>query len=169
MWQKMKISKRYHLRARERKDLAQQITRVLKINLLQMNKKKTRTEVLELSDGHQIIIVSNLPSFIIKDNVLYPTLLNAEILSCMPTITVDTGAVPYICNGAHLMAPGITEFDGSFEEGDILVINEERHNKPLAIGQSLLPSYQLEQINSGKVALNLHYVSDPIWIFLHNR
>jgi PUA domain protein len=164
----MKISKRYHLRARERKDIAQQISYVLKIDFPQINKKKTRTEILELSDGQKIILFNNLPSFILDDNDLYPTLLNADILTYLPTITVDAGAVPYICNGAHLMAPGITEFAGSFEEDDILVIDEERHNKPLAIGRSLLRSHQLENINSGKVALNLHYVSDPVWTFLHN-
>jgi PUA domain protein len=165
---KMKISKRYHLRARERKDFAQQLSLVLKINVSQLNKKKTRTEVLELSDGHQIIAINNLPSFIIEDHILYPTLLNSDILSCLPTITVDTGAVPYICNGAHLMAPGITAFTEPFEEGDILVINEERYHKPLAIGQSLLHSQQLKSITTGKVALNLHYVSDPLWLFLNN-
>ena len=164
----MKISKRYHLRSRERKDLAQQLSHVLKMNLSQLNKKKTRTEVLELSDSRQIIVINNHPSFVIEDNILYPTLLNTDILSYLPTITVDTGAVPYICNGAHLMAPGITEFTEPFKEGDILVITEERYNKPLAIGQSLLSSYQLRSIKTGKVALNLHYVSDPIWIFLHN-
>ena len=164
----MKISKRYHLRARERKDLAHQLSQVLKINTIQLNKKKTRTEVLELSDGHQIIVINNQPSFIIKDDALYPTLLNTYILSYLPTITVDVGAVPYICNGAHLMAPGITEYTEPFEEGDILVINEERYKKPLAIGQSLLHSLQLRSITTGKVALNLHYVSDPIWIFLHS-
>jgi PUA domain protein len=148
--------------------LVQQLTHVLKINLSQLNKKKTRTEVLELSDSRQIIVINNRPSFIIEDNVLYPTLLNTDILSYLPTITVDMGAVPYICDGAHLMAPGITEFTEPFEEGDILVITEERYNKPLAIGQSLLPSHQLRSIKTGKVALNLHYVSDPIWIFLHN-
>ena len=94
--------------------------------------------------------------------------MNAVILTFLPTITVDTGAVPYICNGAHLMAPGITEFSQPFEEGDIIIIDEERHNKPLAIGRSLQPSHQLETINSGKVALNLHYVGDKIWTFLHN-
>jgi PUA-domain protein len=156
------------MRARERKDLAQHLSDILKINLSQLNKKKTRTEVLELSDGHQIIVINNHPSFIIEKTVLYPTLLNTDILSCLPTITVDAGAVPYICNGAHLMAPGITEFTEPFEEGNILVINEERHNKPLAIGQSLLSSQQLRNITTGKVALNLHYVSDPIWTFLHN-
>lgn len=164
----MKISKRYHLRARERKDLAQQLAHLLKMNLSHLNKKKTRTEVLELSDRRQIIVIDDRPSFIIAGNILYPTLLNTDILSHLPTITVDAGAVPYICNGAHLMAPGITEFTEPFEEGDILVINEERHNKPLAIGQSLLPSHQLGSITTGRVALNLHYVSDPIWIFLHN-
>lgn len=164
----MKISKRYHLRSREQKDLAQQLTHVLKFNLSQLTKKKSRTEVLELSSGQQIIVINSLPSFIIDDDVLYPTLLNPDVLSCLPTITVDAGAVPFICNGADLMAPGITEFTEPFEEGDILVINEERHNKPLAIGQSLLPSHKLGSITSGKVALNLHYVSDPLWRFLHN-
>jgi PUA domain protein len=81
---------------------------------------------------------------------------------------VDIGAVPYICNGAHLMAPGITKFTGTFNDGDIIIINEERHNQPLAIGRSLLPSSQLQYTQTGKVALNLHYVGDPIWIFLKN-
>jgi PUA domain protein len=164
----MKISKRYHLRARERKELTHNLSKVLTIDFPQINTKKVRTEVLELSDGKQIIVLDNLPSFIIEDNVLFPALLNAEVLTYFPIITVDSGAVPYICNGADLMAPGITKFTGTFNEGDIIIINEERHNQPLAIGRSLLSSSQLKNTHAGKVALNLHYVGDPIWIFLKN-
>lgn len=164
----MKISKRYHLRARERKDLAHNLSQVLKIHFPQINQKKSRTEILELSDGIQIIIFDNLPSFIIDGKVLFPTLFNTDVLVRFPTITVDIGAVPYICNGAHLMAPGITKITGTFEKGDIVVINEERHSQSLAIGQSLLPSPQLSNMQSGKVALNLHYVGDLIWTFLNN-
>jgi PUA domain protein len=164
----MKISKRYHLRARERKELAQNLYHRLKIDFLQINKKKAKIEVLELSEGTKIIVFDNLPSFIIEDSFLSPTLLNTDVLTHFSTITVDMGAVPYICNGAHLMAPGITKFSGTFDEGDIVIINEERHNQPLAIGRSLLHSSQLVNTRSGKVALNLHYVGDPIWIFLKN-
>ena len=156
------------MRARERKELAQNLANVLKTDFQQINKKRAKIEVLELSEGTKIIVFDNLPSFIIENNILSPTLLNTDVLTHFSTITVDMGAVPYICNGAHLMAPGITKSSGTFNEGDIVIINEERHNQPLAIGRSLLHSSQLANTQTGKVALNLHYVGDPIWLFLQN-
>ena len=47
------------------------------------------------------------------------------------------GAIPYICKGADVMAPGIKEIPLNFNEGDIVVVRDIKHRKALAIGKAL--------------------------------
>jgi PUA domain protein len=61
------------------------------------------------------------------------------------------------------MRPGITDIDGSVEQGDFVVITEERHGKPLAIGEALYSSTDIKKMDQGKAILNIHYVGDKMW------
>jgi PUA domain protein len=73
------------------------------------------------------------------------------------------GAIPYVCNGADVMAPGITDMIGEFEEGDIVVVRDVRHNKALAVGKAMRTSREIMDSKKGKVIRNLHYVGDRLW------
>ena len=73
------------------------------------------------------------------------------------------GAVPHICNGANVMAPGIRRFKGDFVEGDLVSIVDENHEKPLAIGEILYNAKTANIIKHGLVVRNIHYVGDKIW------
>jgi PUA domain protein len=64
------------------------------------------------------------------------------------------------------MAPGIVRILGDFNEDDILLISDEKHQKPLAIGKALSDSKHMEKLRHGKVAKNIHYVGDSLWNLL---
>jgi PUA domain protein len=61
------------------------------------------------------------------------------------------------------MSPGIVDADTSIEPGETIIIIEEGHNKPLAIGISLITGQEMIDNNKGKAIENLHYVGDEIW------
>ena len=45
----------------------------------------------------------------------------------------------------------------------VVIIVEETHNKPLAIGISLITGPEMVENSEGKAIKNIHYVGDAIW------
>ena len=97
----------------------------------------------------------------IQDEYL-PFLSETEILKKFPSVTVDMGAVKFMCNGANLMRPGIRKFT-SFDKDQLVCIVEESQNKFLAVGKSTMSSEDAEKIDKGEILKNLHYISDKSW------
>jgi len=73
------------------------------------------------------------------------------------------GAVPHVCNGADVMAPGVVQIQGDFDKGDFVVVVDERHGKPLAVGVALIDARTMRGLKQGKVLENVHYVGDRLW------
>lgn len=92
-----------------------------------------------------------------------PTLIFEKALEHLSKIVVDMGAVPHICNGADVMAPGVVQIEGEFQVNTLLLVTDERHQKPLAIGKALFNSEAMKNIRQGKIVKNLHYVGDKLW------
>lgn len=126
---------------------------------------KPRIEVAETPTAKLFIIDGN-PLFARSEGIFLPTLISDEVFLLLPKIIVDMGAVPHICSGADLMAPGIVRIDGDFKIDDLLLIADERHGKPLAIGVALLDSHTMGKVKHGKVVKNIHYVGDRLWKML---
>ena len=118
---------------------------------------------MSLNFGGRVFFVDEIPSFIESGNEIFPTLFNERVLSKIPSLTVNVGAVPYICNGADIMAPGVTEANGDFEVDRIITISEEKFSKKIAVARALYNSQEIIGKQQGKVAENLHYVSDKFW------
>ena len=97
-----------------------------------------------------------------KERYIVPFLGDVTLLSRFPSVTVDMGAVRFVCNGAKVTRPGITAFD-SFKKGNIVVIKDEVHGKPLAVGIALIDSDKAVEEQKGYVIQTLHYISDKIW------
>jgi len=116
----------------------------------------------EVEDGSTIYIFERVALLSRRKDTLFPTLLN-NILDSMPSAVVDMGAIPFVCNGADVMAPGIVEVEGDFPEGGLLVIRDVRHRKALAVGKAMLSSEEMRNKDKGKVIVNLHHVGDKIW------
>jgi PUA domain protein len=80
-------------------------------------------------------------------------------------VTVDMGAVSFVCNGADVMSPGIVEADPAIDEGDLVWIRDEKNMKPLAIGMALVKGTDMAGGGKGKAVKSIHYVGDKLWTF----
>jgi PUA domain protein len=128
--------------------------------------KTTSVEVTKHSSGFTIYLVNGNPSYVRKNNNLFPVLSNEKLVNLLNRITVDMGAIPYICNGADVMAPGVVNVSGDFDYGVLVTIIDENHGKAIAIGKAAFNSKDIRNSEKGKVVTILHYVGDRIWHFV---
>lgn len=156
--------RRYSLKLKEGKLILNKVSEKLKINVETILGSKANVETVEADFG-QIILVNGKPLLFKVDNHVLPTLFFKEISAHMPKVVVDMGAVPYVCKGADVMAPGIRRIEGEFGNGDLVVIVDETHGKALALGESLYDSQTARATKKGAVVKTLHFVSDKIWNF----
>jgi PUA-domain protein len=156
--------RRYALKSKQAKQILNDIADRLKVNVDALFGLKTNVEVVEADVGN-IYLVNGKPLFFkVRDRVL-PTLLFQDFALRAPKIVVDMGAVPYVCNGADIMAPGIVRVEGEFKEGDLVLVVDEKHRKPLAVGESICDAESTRNTKQGAVIKNVHFVSDKIWDF----
>lgn len=113
-------------------------------------------------DDKLIYYLDNRIEFVRDENGLYPY-IGGKYVDKLPTVVVDMGAIPYVCNGADIMAPGIVEIKQDFNEGEVVVIRDVDHGKALAIGRAKIGSEEIEKSKKGKVITNLSYVGDKLW------
>jgi len=116
----------------------------------------------EAEDGTTVYLLDGEALLARREGTLFPTLIHPA-LDELPSIVVDMGAIPYVCNGADVMAPGIVEVRGGFSEGEFVVIRDVTHGKALSVGVSLVSSEEMREMRKGKAIRNLHHVGDKIW------
>lgn len=90
-------------------------------------------------------------------------LSDEDVRSKLKTLSVDMGAVRFVVNGADIMRPGIPKFDKTLEKGEPVLVLDESHGKPLAIGIMVYSGIEMEENEAGKAVKNIHYVGDAIW------
>ena len=73
------------------------------------------------------------------------------------------GAVPFISKGADVMRPGIKEIDSNIEKHGPVIIIDEKHGKPIAVGIAMYSFDEISSMKEGKVIKTLHYIGDKIW------
>jgi len=142
------------------KTLIPQLTKYM--NELEFGEREKRVEIVEVA-GQEILLIDGEPFLFKSEGQLFPTLVFERYISSAPYVVVDMGAVPHICNGADVMAPGVRAVSGSFLKGEIVIVLDETHKKPLAVGKALYDSEAMGKISSGAVVETLHYVGDKIW------
>jgi PUA domain protein len=160
-----KALRRHFLRGKEAVQLLRSFSEVVKADEKRLFGEKTRVEAVETDVG-KIFLVGGMPLLAIYKDAFLPTLIFDKALNRLPKVVVDMGAVPYVCNGADVMAPGVVEIQGEFQADEFLLVVDERHRKPLAIGRALLNSQAMKSIKQGKIIKNLHYVGDKLWNLL---
>jgi PUA-domain protein len=160
-----KKRRRHFLKEKEAKRFLLEVSKTLGTDIERLLSSKTGVEVNE-TEIAEIFLFDGRPLLARSNGVLFPTLSFEELFSVIPKIVVDMGAVPYVCKGADVMAPGVVDIKGEFEENDLLLIVDERHGKPLAIGVALFSSEDMKALDSGKIVKNLHYVGDKLWNYL---
>ena len=154
--------KRHHLSKKEARRIAGEAERLLGISI----PRKASMERAQ-GQGVELILVNGTPVFTLIEGKLVPTLhillARREALEKLPRVVVDEGAVGPVSRGADVMAPGILRVEGEFEEGDIVVVVDPKHQLPLAVTQALHSSQQIREMKKGKTLKNLHHVGDKIW------
>ncbi len=157
--------KRYFIKAKEAKEILREASEKLRLNLEDLFGSEARMELVEADFGKIFLLNSN-PILFKGNGEIFPTLHFEAFISIAPKVSVDMGAVPHICNGADVMAPGIVHFKGSFSKGDLVVVVDERHDKPIAIGEIIYSSDEVSKVKRGVVVKNIHFVGDRVWNFI---
>jgi PUA domain protein len=155
-------NRKYTLKSKDSKKLLKEVSANLGADVENILGTKTRIEINEIESG-ELFVFGGRALLAKSDNVLFFTLAFEELFSLFPKIVVDMGAVPYVCKGADVMAPGIRSVNGDFETNKLVIVVDERHNKPLAVGMALLNSEEMKATKKGKVIKTLHYVGDKFW------
>ncbi len=78
-------------------------------------------------------------------------------------VTVDMGAVPFVYNGADVMAPGIVDADPGIRPGDLVWVRDEKNRRPLAVGRAVMDGPTMAREERGKALESLHHVGDDLW------
>ena len=157
----MPTQRRYPLKTKEAKHILDQANQTLKLSL----DDKATVEVVE-SDVGEIYLIEGKPLLFKAGDHVLPALLFTEFTSKAPKIVVDMGAIPYVCKGATVMAPGIVRVEGEFARGDLVLVVDMKHGKALAVGEALMDSATAKVTKKGPVVKTLHYVSDKIWDYI---
>jgi len=154
--------RRYALKTKEAKQVLADASASLKLNLEALFGGKATVEVVESEVG-QIYLIGGKPLLFKAETKILPTLHFTEYIVGAPKIVVDMGAVPYVCKGATVMAPGIVRIEGEFGKGDLVVVLDMKHGKALGLGETLMDAETARQTKKGPVVKTLHFVSDKIW------
>jgi PUA domain protein len=155
----MKIKSRHHLKGSDARKV------IAKIEPFLADPSRLHKASLEMAisdEGKDLIFVDGRPLMMIVDEQPFFTVLGAiELMPVKRLVVVDSGAVRFVVNGADIMKPGIVSADPEIAAGDMVVIVEERHNKPLAVGRALVAGTEMK--GEGKAVKSLHHVGDEIW------
>ena len=123
--------------------------------------KQKNIKTHDVTENGVIITGNEITAVKIGENIL-PFLDDIPILEKFPYVTVDMGAVKFVCKGANVMRPGIINFS-DFESGEIVCVIEESQNKFLAVGKAEMSSKEAQDASKGEVIKNMHYISDDFW------
>lgn len=155
----MKIKSRHHLKGSDARKIVAAIEPFLSDPSAL---RRASLELAETDDEIDLIFVDGRPLIMMMEGTPFFTVLGAiELKPSKKLVVVDSGAVRFIANGADVMNPGIVFADQDISMGDLVVIVEERHKKPLAVGRALLSGAEMH--GEGKAVKSLHHVGDQIW------
>lgn len=124
--------------------------------------KVKNVKIFEIEENKSILVIDSMVAVFTTDDFILPFLGKTEILDKFPSVTVDSGSIRFICNGAKVLRPGIVDFD-SFKKDEIVGVKDEKFKKYLAVGLALEDSDRAQTMNKGQIINNLHYVGDKFW------
>ncbi|WP_406659623.1 RNA-binding protein [Methanolobus sp. ZRKC3] len=156
----MKIKGRVQIRKSTKNKLMAGLRSTFGDEVEQIQERKIETA---MADDFPIVIIDGKVLLFQVSDTYFPTVRGVLELGLRKNVVmVDSGAIRFVVNGADIMSPGITSADPEIQPNDPVIIVEETHDKPLAIGISLLPGSEMVA-NSGKAIKSVHYVGDKLW------
>ena len=137
--------------------ILEQIKREWKLDIPKIKNLKEH----QITDDSKLISGKEFMALVI-DGRYIPFLSDKGSLVRFPSVTVDSGAIKFMCNGADVMRPGIKE-NTEFDKDEIVCVKEESHGKFLAVGLSIISSEEMKVMSKGRVLRNIHHISDQYW------
>lgn len=105
---------------------------------------------------------NNLVAIQLAPDLIIPHLTQHDLLNYFASVQVDMNAVKFVCNGANIMRPGITDFT-TFKESEIVLVKDQTHKKELAVCISLVDDVNGRKMEKGVVLNNVHHIGDVYW------
>ena len=159
-----KLLRRF-LKDKEARALLGQVPERFRLEVERIFGTKPDVEVME-TESAKIFLVNGKPLLAETAGKVFPTLFFNDLVASVPKVVVDMGAVPYVCKGANVMAPGIRRIDGEFGKGDFVFVADEKHGKVLALGKAMFDVDEARRAKQGAVIENVHFVGDRLWNLL---
>ena len=157
----MKVKSRVQLRKNTKNKMLKYLVSIFGETMVGLENKVLEKIILE---DYSLILVDGKPLLFEIEGQFFPTVRGAfEIELKKRIVTVDKGAISFVSDGADIMAPGVVEADSEIEEGDLVIVVEEVHKKPLAIGKAFMTGPQMVETNSGKAIKSITHVGDKLW------
>jgi PUA domain protein len=114
-------------------------------------------------DGNKRLLVgNNLVAIQLAPDLIVPHLTQHDLLNHFASVQVDMNAVKFVCNGANIMRPGITDFT-TFKESEIVLVKDQTHKKELAVCISIVDDENGRKMEKGVVLNNIHHIGDEYW------
>ncbi|MGB9939786.1 RNA-binding protein [Methanosarcina sp.] len=157
----MKVKSRVQLRKNIRNKMLKDLVSTFGEEMSALENKTLEKITLE---EYSVILVDGKPLLFEIEGHLFPTVRGALEMGLQKrVVTVDKGAIRFVSNGADIMAPGVVAADSEIKEGDLVIIVEETHQKPLAIGKALMGGTEMVEATSGKAIKSITHVGDKLW------
>jgi PUA domain protein len=157
----MDVKSRHHLRSDEIDRLSASLADHLGVDL-----DGDSYERVEFTDtDREVVLVDGDPLVASFDGDRFLTVRGANAYPPEAhVVTVDSGAISFVSDGANVMRPGIVDATDDIEPGDLVVVVEETHDKALAVARAETDGDDMLG-DSGKVLENLHHVGDDLYEF----
>ncbi|MEA3357183.1 MAG: RNA-binding protein [Patescibacteria group bacterium] len=128
--------------------------------------RSTKVEYIK-DDDLELVLINKRPSFFYVDKKLFPALRFVHGReNDFRKITVDMGAVKFVCSGADVMRPGITRIDENISKGDTVIVVDEKNGKALCVGMALVGSDEMNNMKQGRAVKSVHWVGDKVWNYI---
>lgn len=154
----MVIRNRHPLKHQEAAPILQHITETMGCEVT----VERLIEVADIDGDQMLIIDGSIDIFYVEGE---PFLTLPGIHRHGPTkryVSVDQGAVKFVLNGAHVMAPGITDAHPAIQEDDLVWVRNPQ-DTGIAMGRALVDAAEMIEEDRGKAVENLHYLGDELW------
>jgi len=146
-----------------RRDSAEMISKIeASLGLSLGLPKSSQARCAEPEEGAVFVGLDDF-EFVQAGETFIPYLGSQATLALFPRVFVDEGAIRFLLNGADVMRPGIRKFDDWGGAGRMVVVREEKKERAIAVGPSVVASSEALGMTKGGCIKNLHHVGDRYW------
>lgn len=149
----------HSLSKREIHDITDQISRSWPTNSIVPIKS---LQAYVIDENKRLLVGNNIVAIQLAPDLVIPHLTQHAILNHFASVQVDMNAVKFVCNGANIMRPGITDFS-AFKESEIVLVKDQTHKKELAVCISIVDDENGRKMEKGVVLNNIHHIGDEYW------